>query len=149
MAGTPKRFPTTDELDYKRRQEEGDPTPPARLVGGVTAVHSPYAVNGNDTSAYVGVSPEYMTYANETEKPLRAASGVEKEREDAALADVPVVAQAAVSKLDGNHATQGGGSSTDLVYTQHSGEDFTAKEAEVKGSDETAEVPATPPPPAK
>lgn len=29
-----------------------------------------YAVEGNDTSAYRGVSPEYATYANDTEKPL-------------------------------------------------------------------------------
>lgn len=28
-----------------------------------------YRVEGNDTSGYIGVSPEYMTYANETEKP--------------------------------------------------------------------------------
>lgn len=28
-----------------------------------------YAVEGNDLSGYVGVSPEYATYANETEKP--------------------------------------------------------------------------------
>lgn len=28
-----------------------------------------YRVEGNDTSGYVGVSPEYMTYANKTEKP--------------------------------------------------------------------------------
>ncbi len=29
-----------------------------------------YRVEGNDTSGYVGVSPEYMTYANPTEKPI-------------------------------------------------------------------------------
>lgn len=29
-----------------------------------------YRVEGNDVSGYIGVSPEYMTYANETEKPL-------------------------------------------------------------------------------
>lgn len=28
-----------------------------------------YRVEGNDTSGYIGVDPEYMTYANETEKP--------------------------------------------------------------------------------
>lgn len=32
-----------------------------------------YTVEGNDTSGYIGVSPEYMTYANETEKPLLTA----------------------------------------------------------------------------
>lgn len=29
-----------------------------------------YRVEGNDVSGYIGVSPEYMTYANETERPL-------------------------------------------------------------------------------
>jgi hypothetical protein len=28
-----------------------------------------FSVPGNDTSGYIGVSPEYMTYANETERP--------------------------------------------------------------------------------
>lgn len=29
-----------------------------------------YRVEGNNTDAYIGVSPEYMTYANEAHKPL-------------------------------------------------------------------------------
>lgn len=29
-----------------------------------------YRVEGNDVGGYLGVSPEYMTYANDTEKPL-------------------------------------------------------------------------------
>ena len=29
-----------------------------------------YAVKGNDLSGFRGVSPEYMTYASETEKPV-------------------------------------------------------------------------------
>lgn len=29
-----------------------------------------YAVKGNDLSGFRGVSPEYMTYANETDKPV-------------------------------------------------------------------------------
>jgi hypothetical protein len=28
-----------------------------------------FAVEGNDLSGYIGVSPEYMTYADETQKP--------------------------------------------------------------------------------
>lgn len=28
-----------------------------------------FALPGNDVSGYLGVDPEYMTYANETEKP--------------------------------------------------------------------------------
>jgi hypothetical protein len=38
-------------------------------------VLSPYAVEDNDTSAYVGVNLEYATYANETERPYRAEEG--------------------------------------------------------------------------
>lgn len=37
-----------------------------------------FAVKGNDLSAYVGVDPEYQTYADETHKPFRAAKGAEK-----------------------------------------------------------------------
>lgn len=37
-----------------------------------------FRVEGNDTSAYVGTSPEYMTYANETEQP-HAGEGAEAE----------------------------------------------------------------------
>lgn len=29
-----------------------------------------FRVQGNDISDYIGVSPEYMTYANETDKPI-------------------------------------------------------------------------------
>lgn len=32
-----------------------------------------YRVEGNDISGYVGVDPEYMTYANETDRPLNTA----------------------------------------------------------------------------
>jgi hypothetical protein len=32
-----------------------------------------YRVQDNDTSQYVGVDPEYMTYANKTEQPLNTA----------------------------------------------------------------------------
>lgn len=32
-----------------------------------------YRVEGNDTRGYVGVDPEYQTYANETEKPLNTS----------------------------------------------------------------------------
>ena len=37
------------------------------------AEHGPrkFAVEGNDLTGYVGVSPEYMTYAEDTHKPLK------------------------------------------------------------------------------
>lgn len=36
-----------------------------------------FAVEDNELDGYVGTSPEYMTYANETEKPGVAEDGVE------------------------------------------------------------------------
>lgn len=39
-----------------------------------------YAVKGNDLSGFRGVSPEYMTYASETEKPV-AKKGDKKKAE--------------------------------------------------------------------
>lgn len=38
-----------------------------------------YRVEGNETDGYVGVSPEYATYANETEAPLQSDKGAENE----------------------------------------------------------------------
>lgn len=32
--------------------------------------HARYAVEGNDVSQYVGVSPEYMTYSSDVDKPI-------------------------------------------------------------------------------
>jgi hypothetical protein len=48
----------------------------------------PYAVEDNDLSGYVGVSPEYQTYANETEKP--DADSNDAEVEAAAKANAPL-----------------------------------------------------------
>lgn len=44
-----------------------------------------YAVKGNDLSGFRGVSPEYMTYASETEKPVAKKDDKKKDepkRED-------------------------------------------------------------------
>lgn len=46
-----------------------------------------FAVEGNDKSAYLGTSPEYQTYANDTEKPMRAEDGPEKVLEDEVYED--------------------------------------------------------------
>lgn len=48
-------------------------------VANPEVVNSQYAVEGNDTSGYLGVSEEYMTYANETDKPGTPEEGVEAE----------------------------------------------------------------------
>lgn len=47
-----------------------------------------YAVTGNDISDYSpDVSPEYKTYANDTEQPLRSDSGAQKTLEDRAFGE--------------------------------------------------------------
>lgn len=79
---TPTRWPSNAELDLEARQKAAD-----QEQGEVGEVYAPFAVEGNDTSGYVGVSPEYMTYANETDKPLRSEEGVEKDLEDKALGE--------------------------------------------------------------
>lgn len=38
-----------------------------------------YAVKGNDLSGFRGVSPEYMTYASETEKPVAKKDNKKKD----------------------------------------------------------------------
>lgn len=43
-----------------------------------------YAVEGNKTDGYLNTSPEYQTYANDTEKPLRADDGVTSKLEGVA-----------------------------------------------------------------
>lgn len=84
-------------------------------------VLSPYAVEGNDTSAYVGVNPEYATYANETEKPLRAEEGTaERYFEDQLTSPKKFAVGAAVV----SQPTEGGGSSVPLLYPDVSGEGY-------------------------
>ena len=48
------------DQDYSKVIEEQEITDEGRS----------FAVEDNDLDHYVGVSPEYMTYANETEKPM-------------------------------------------------------------------------------
>lgn len=47
-----------------------------------------YAVEGNELDGYVGVSPEYKTYANETERPYRAEEGTPERWEEDKLLGV-------------------------------------------------------------
>lgn len=58
-----------------------------------TAVARSFAVEGNDVSGYVGVSPEYQNYAEETHAPIAADEGIEREIEErgrkALSVDVP------------------------------------------------------------
>lgn len=119
------RFPSLDELDYQARIDAGGVTP-SNTDNAPVEVYAPYAVEGNDTSAYVGVSAEYMTYANETDRPFRAESGTEKVREEAALSNPTPVRVG--TTLEGEQ-TQGQGSTGETVYTATSGEGFVAPQA--------------------
>jgi hypothetical protein len=49
---------------------------------GAAPVDERWKLEDNDTSAYVGVSPEYQNYANETDKPLRSEEGVQATLEE-------------------------------------------------------------------
>lgn len=125
MADTTKRYPSRGERAYEARREAGFATDPRGTVEQPVKVYAPFATKDNDTSAYVGVSPEYMTYADDTQKPLRAQGGVEGKLEEAVFAGAPAVRIATATPE--NTATQGDGASDESVYTANSGEGFTPK----------------------
>lgn len=100
-------------------------------------VLAPYAVEGNDTSAYVGVNHEYMTYANDTEKPLRAEEGSpERFFEDELLQP----RKFAVGGPTTSNPTEGGGSSVPLLYPDVSGENYVNEPVLVTDAPEGDEV---------
>lgn len=129
------RWPSNAELDLQRRLDEAKDEP-ARLsalrggAGQVSDSSTPYAVEDNDTSEYVGVSPEYMTYADERQAPMRAEGGVEAEVEKKALQATPV--RGVTTKDDSQ--TQGGGTTHETVYPATSGEDFSSDKVKSSGS---------------
>lgn len=109
--------PTT-QTDLEARAKR-DFKPEATTVD-ANAVNDPYAVEGNDTSAYVGVDPSYMTYASDTEKPLAAESGSEAKALDQLTSGL---AYGEVTPSKENKQTVGSGSSVPLVTVATSGED--------------------------
>lgn len=122
------RWPSAAERDLEARQDK-DYKPGSALSTGrgeVSETNAPYAVEGNDTSAYVGVSPEYMTYANDTEKPLKAESGPQAELEKQLTSGFAVGKVADVKSKQ----TLGGGSLHETVYPATSGEDFTSEQTD-------------------
>ena len=124
------RFPTRDELDYAERKAAGFPglgVPSQASKGVVTSLQAPFAVEDNDTSAYVGVAPEYMTYAEDLNKPFKAEGGVEQELEDKLIEQPTLVSPVVV---DEGNPTEGGGSSQEVVFTALSGENFSSEVAE-------------------
>lgn len=52
-----------------------------------------FTIEGNDTSGYVGVDPEYRNYANETDKPILSDATVEHMKEHGHLTDDEAVEQ--------------------------------------------------------
>ena len=78
--------PSNAQLDLEARLENENKS--ARVVSTAEIYEPPeddegreYAVEGNELDEYVGANPEYMTYANETEKPY-ASEGAEAEVTD-------------------------------------------------------------------
>ena len=57
----------------------------------VRTIGRDFRVEGNDVDGYVGVSPEYRTYANETEKPYTTAEDVELFEATGTLTDVEMM----------------------------------------------------------
>lgn len=88
-------------------------------------VVAPYAVEGNDTSGYLGVSHEYMTYANETEKPHTADEGPEAESLKRLQGGVANVRKTVGLKSE--PATEVGVSDAETLNTAASGEGYSAK----------------------
>lgn len=109
--------PTT-QLDLETRRDAGYETVVRKTVN-PNEVVNPYPVEDNDTSAYVGVDPIYMNYANETEAPLRGEDSVE---DDVSKELNSGLAYSEVTKEE-RVQTVGTGSSEPHVLVTHSGED--------------------------
>lgn len=86
------------------------------------AYSAPYAVEGNNLDAYVGVDPCYMTYANDTEKPL-VGDGIEDK-----------VAKELLSGFSGEGAS---------IYVTHSGDNVKHAKAKVAEEPKAPEAPKT------
>lgn len=75
----PERVPSRHELYLQELAEQRaneDKEPEA-----VEVDDAPYAVEGNETESFVGVSPEYKTYSGVFKQPLRAEDGVTSDSE--------------------------------------------------------------------
>lgn len=75
----PEPVKSTTQLDLEARQSEDyvSPIAKAKTVGPNDSLV--------DDSGFVGVSPEYANYANETDAPLSSDEGAEKDLEDRIL----------------------------------------------------------------
>lgn len=106
-----------------------------------------FAVQGNDISGYVGVSPEYRTYANEIDKPLMTETDYEQLKElgihtDQEMADARLsnaLAGNAPGVLMANDPT----ARAAVASSETEAEDKGEGEDEDKGSEEVDEATTT------
>lgn len=121
-------LPPTSQVDLEERLARDNMPVPVDFEGDPVLnpekVYAPYAVEGNDLSAYRGVSPEYMTYSDDTSKPFAAEGGPEEKAEKLAVEGM-AVGQLAPSKE--SNPTVGGGSTVESIHSAFSGEGFTSE----------------------
>lgn len=130
----------TSQLDLERRRKvDHDPKKLAQSYADESAADGrEYATEDTDDSNYVGVSPEYMTHANDTEKPLRGDEGVEAEIEDELFASAPPVNK--TEAVVESNQIAGTGSTDPLLYPSTSGQVYSQDEFKAEGADK---VPTT------
>ena len=133
----------TAQVDLERRLEADHKV--ARTAPDPSTVDAPYATEDTDTSAYVGVSQEYMTHANETEKPFDF-DGVEGDSVEAMTKNTFAVGT--VEEKEGKQ-TLGGGSLGESVVTATSGENLTSEVRKATAQDAPAKPAPTKAVPAK
>lgn len=121
----------TSQIDLERRLER-DHLPEGVLVDNTSddvrnpeVVNAPYATDEHDTSGYLGVSSEYMQYANETDKPLTADEGPEAEALKRLQGGVAGVRKTVDLRSD--PATEVGVAASESLNTAVSGEGYSAK----------------------
>lgn len=121
----------TSQKDLEARLER-DHLPEGVLVDNTSddvrnpeVVNAPYATEEHDTSGYLGVSPEYMQYANETDKPLTATEGPEAEALKRLQGGVAGVRK--FVDLRSEPATEVGVVAGETLNTAVSGEGYSAK----------------------
>lgn len=121
----------TSQIDLERRAAEGFLPESARLdhtkddALDPGKVNAPYATEDMDTSAYRGVSPEYMQYANPSERPYEATEGPEAEALKRLSGGVP-----GVFKYEEPASTPGGavgGQRLESLNTAVSGENYSSE----------------------
>jgi hypothetical protein len=122
----PVYLPTTAALALERQLDE-EKLSKEELAKKYHVEGRDFTGDGNETGAFVGVSPEYRNYAGVFGQPFYAEDGPTAELEDRLTEGGAV----AVSVEPESNQTEGGGSTVPLVYAEMSGEDFTNREVTV------------------